>query len=170
MKAKTSLMIAYAILALFAVGIVSFGWWVVSNLVADSKYNQQEHVVSVEAHNTDIQTLRESFPSIGEIEECYWYSDVTNKDFLFGGIGPTVYWLNGYMRISAAETTRLLSEYQWQKPETYSKHFSAIESQIKNADGLSWLESEEFSTGFTQIGNFYFDPQNRLILFDLQRE
>lgn len=116
-------------------------------------------------YRTDIEPLIKRFGENLDIEQCYWKADV------FGGfgIGPTSYWMKGYMRIDEDNAQMLLKKYKFEEVDlTFEEGISATVTGYKD---FKWMYNEQFSNeilGVSFIGCLYLDHINNLVYFDVE--
>ena len=114
---------------------------------------------------TSVGAVSSRFPMLeNHIEKTYWKGDVLSKK----GIGPSVYWMKGFIEVDEMYTEQLRNSYEWIEAEIHFK--KGFDQDVLEYDEYNWCTSREFSKailiGF--IGGFYFDTINGVIYFDVE--
>lgn len=126
-----------------------------------------KEVDSNTAFRTDVEPITERFPNIGHIEKCLWKADILSKERT---IGPTSYAMKGFILLSPQKIQEIKEKYFWQpsKPEIDVNFFEG-DFKVTNAEWYFSNEYNNFVKSANYIGRFYFDMNDGLIYFDIQK-
>jgi len=122
-------------------------------------------------YRTDIAPLQERFTNLGNIQSAYWKSGAYNGASFFGNlIGPTDYWLKGFILLSDTDYDIIQSEYNWD--ETEITFDDGINPSITGFDSYKWYSSEDINEQliyytYHLMGEFYLDKRNKILYFDV---
>ncbi len=117
-------------------------------------------------YRVDIQPLVERFGHDLNIEKCYWKADVIGKT----KIGPSSYWMKGFIVLEKKSVERLTSKYTFTKTEILF-NTEELDPFITGFSNFNWCYSKDMSNDFKEakfIGEVYFDEINGIIYFDLE--
>lgn len=124
-----------------------------------------ESDVSKMEYRTDEQPIIDRFPSLPTFQDCYWKANATGRT----DIGPTNYWMKGFIILNKTSYEQILNEYTW---ESVSLEFSkGIDPTITNYEDFNWCYNKDFesrvkTTSF--VGNFYLDTKNGILFFSVE--
>ncbi|MDP5274906.1 hypothetical protein [Chengkuizengella axinellae] len=114
---------------------------------------------------TEIQPIVDRFPRLDNVEKTYWIADtIEERDF-----GPTSYWMKGYVYLENHSVESITTLYEWEEVHTFNPSFISKYEQIYET---GWFFSEEFNSyikSSNYIGNFYFDMNNDVLYFEVEK-
>lgn len=116
-------------------------------------------------YRTDAEPLIKRFGENLDIEQCYWKSGV------FGGfaIGPTSYWMKGFIKIDEDNTQLLLEKYKFENLDLNFQE--GMQPEIMGVQEFCWMYNEQFSKEILNvnfIGKIYLDYINSILYFDIE--
>ena|GEM_PF-4417110 len=143
------------ILSIFAFTLV------ISMSMMDKNTDDMAEVV-----RNDIEPIEKRFAILKDgIEDCYW----TSGTYGVSSIGPSDIWLKGIIFLEDDLADNIFNDYNFSR----SKIVMDIDKFINEKDFMlfEWYKSEEFikdvMEGQDYIKEIYFDPNNKIIYFDL---
>ncbi len=163
LRHKTGKYVAYAI-ALLAACIAGFA---VHGLVRDLMYGDNGAIGETEdGYRVDREPILTRFPRLGPFEKCYWKADIIGKP----GIGPTPYWMKGFVVLDSIEFEAFKAQYQWADVE--SGWEPSLDTAILGVQSFKWSYSQGFddyiiSTNY--FARFYLDLENGIVFFDVEK-
>ncbi|MFC3800894.1 hypothetical protein [Cohnella sp. GCM10012308] len=113
---------------------------------------------------THIQPVLDRFPSLEQIDETYWQADSIGEN----RFGPSSYWMKGYAYLKSGVAQKFKNSYVW-SDVTLTTSFPLVNDEGQEHH---WKYSDQFNNdikSLNYIGNFYFDIQNELIYFEIER-
>ena len=128
---------------------------------------EQENIIDIEKieYREDIEPLSTRFPKLGEIEHCYWKAAI----FSNVGIGPTSYWMKGFLVLSTSKIKELVDTFDWESKELIFP--LGIDPSVTGLSDFDWRYSKGFSReikGALFVGDFYVDANHGVVYFDLE--
>lgn len=136
----------------------------ISTVTACSTFGQQE--TNQVEWRTDTKPITSRFPKLGQFEQAYWQGDIIGRS----DIGPTSYWMKGYVVLNKDNFEDLKKKYQWQNVDSNWK--PSLDSSKLGKDSFEWAYSEEFNNDVKSddfIGKFYLDLKQGTVFFDVER-
>lgn len=119
-----------------------------------------------DGYRVDREPLLTRFPRLGPFEKCYWKADIIGKP----GIGPTPYWMKGFVFLDSVEFTTFKVRYQWADVE--SGWEPSLDTAILGVQSFRWSYSQGFNDYVRSVGyggKFYLDLENGIVFFDVVR-
>ena len=117
-------------------------------------------------YRTDTEPLIKRFGENLDIGQCYW------KVGVFGGfaVGPTSYWMKGFMMIDEDNAQCLLEKYKFENVDLNFEE--GIQPEVTGCSEFEWMYNEQFSNeilGVNYMGEVYLDCTNSILYFDAER-
>ena len=125
----------------------------------------QKSALEKTEYREDIEPISNRFPLIVGIESCFWKADSIGSF----GIGPSSYWMKGFLVLSDGAGTELTNLYEWEDAEIVFP--VGMNPDITGLTNFQWSYSREFSDdvkGSSFVGDFFFDVKMGVIYFDLE--
>lgn len=116
-------------------------------------------------YRTDIQPLADRFGENIEIKSCFWKANVIGRD----SIGPTSYWMKGFIIINNDTLEKIENEYDLAKIKI--NFDEDVNPAVTGFNDFNWCYNDELSKkikGAGFIGDFYIDTNNGVLYFDLE--
>jgi hypothetical protein len=125
---------------------------------------------------TDTQPVKSRLPFLTHIEDCWWISGVAQDRSSGGFPAPSSFFIRGYVKLRAEETSRLVDAYKWTRmsADTFHPSRPPAEYQVLPMSG-SLLVSEQLmqslvaSTTFRN-GQIVLAPDQNMLYFDLAQD
>ena len=117
-------------------------------------------------YRTDAQPIIDRFPSLPAFQSCYWKADTIGRT---ESIGPTNYWMEGFIVLEKDSYTQLLNAYSW-KPVSM-KFPPGIDPAATGFEAFSWCYNKEFDAKVRTaafVGDFCFDTTHGILYFSLE--
>lgn len=117
-------------------------------------------------YRVDKSPIGERLPKLGTFDRCYWKADIIGKP----GIGPTPYWMKGFVVLNNKEFMAFKEQYNWS--ETGKGWKPSLNTDILKMQSFDWSYSKAFedyliSTRF--VGKVYFDLKNGVVFFEIYK-
>lgn len=115
---------------------------------------------------TDVEPLIVRFGETLGITSCAWKAGVIGDS----GIGPSSYWMKGFIEVKRENFTNLISQYEI-IPTNIHFDNNIITTDVLDYEVYNWGYNSELSKkiiGVGYVGVFYVDIQNCLFYFDLE--
>ncbi len=119
-----------------------------------------------DGYRVDREPLLTRFPRLGPFEKCYWQADIVGKP----GIGPTPYWMKGFVVLDRVEFAAFRTRYQWTDVE--SGWEPSLDTAILGVQSFRWSYSQAFDSymhSASWVGRFYLDLENGIVFFDVEK-
>ncbi len=117
-------------------------------------------------YRVDREPLLTRFPRLGPFEKCYWQADIIGKP----GIGPTPYWMKGFVVLDSVEFEAFKTRFRWADVESGWR--PSLDTAILGAQSFRWSYSREFDDymhSASWVGRFYLDLENGIVFFDVAK-
>ena len=115
-------------------------------------------------YRTDIEPLVDRFGEIIDIQAAFWKADVIGSI----GLGPTSYWLKGFIFASDETLSRILTNYPLKEADIQFEE--GMSPDITGLGDFEWgyndTLSREICGGF--VGKVYIDTNNGVFYFDME--
>ena len=132
---------------------------------AGNRFLSQKYVTATQqAYRTEEKPIKDRFPQFPDFSACYWKADTLGRNSL----GPTNYWMCGFLLIEEKEASMLENEYQWEK--SVVDFPKGIEPGVTK-NNFSWYKSKDYNSTILQqnfVGDIYLDAENGIIYFDVE--
>lgn len=120
------------------------------------------------AIRTDRQPLDDRLPALAGFEACYWQGGAYSSPSRFS-VGPTDYWIRGFMVLSEDQCQRFVKAYMWQNANPVFPE--GLDPTITHRDSFSWKADMTFTETILNesgcLGQLYFDAAGRVLFFNL---
>ena len=116
-------------------------------------------------YRTDRLPIETRFQQLADFEKCFWKTGVIGSTDL----GPTNYWIKGFLVFDKECFAELLLEYELYSTEVDFP--SGISPLITGDRIFVWKESREFTHNIFQqsfAGKAYIDVDNRIVYIDVE--
>lgn len=112
---------------------------------------------------TDIKPVSNRIPNLKNIKKVYWGAKIFNDN-----IGPTAYWMRGYVFLDHASILDLKASYTWETVSLKPK----VDYDF-NGKTQKWSYSEEFNSLMMGsnyvIGEIYLDVNSDTLYFEIEQ-
>ena len=110
------------------------------------------------------------FPRLDDFKKCYWKAGVISNNEKQKAIGPTPYWIKGFIILYQSSFTNVARNYKWgHVGNSWSPSLSVEILGIKEFD---WTYSDDYNNYVKPpnfYGKFFLDQQNGILYFEIER-
>ncbi len=169
MNSKLLKKILLTILIMISIIYVPFMVILITSTISTNLNNQVDPSCKFEnGYRIDKQPIINRFPKLGDIKKCYWKEDTSEQSGIM--IGPTSYWMEGFVFINQKKYDAFRKNYKWKNQR--SDWEPQLDTDILGKKTFKWAFSEDFNNYMISNnyeGYFYLDLKNKIIYFDIQQ-
>ena len=117
---------------------------------------------------TEQDAITSRFPKIGDFTACYWKADAIGDSRL--SIGPTPYWMKGFVVLGKDNFEDLKKDFQWVRVD--DSWNPSLDVSVLKENSFQWAICKAFDSyvmSSDYVGNFYLDFENGILFFDVQQ-
>jgi hypothetical protein len=126
---------------------------------------QENHDAEKMNYNTMKEPIESRFHNLPNFRECYWKADTIGNT----NLGPTNYWLRGFICLDEKAFQDILSNYEWSIVSIVFP--KGIEPVITGRSNFSWHFNKDFQITILRqnfVGSIFLDTTNGIIYFDVE--
>lgn len=116
---------------------------------------------------TDIDSILNMFPNIGEIRACKWEVEQLGSSENMNIPGPSNYIIRGIIELADEQLKAYSEDYQWEETDVVFKTLYIDKDSLKAS---TWLYSEPFEEIIKPmylIGHIYLCKEKQILYFEV---
>lgn len=132
----------------------------------DKNANLSDLQIEQLPYHEDVEPICERFDYLYSVEKVYWKSEQIGD----GVIGPSSYWLKGFICITEEEKDEIISAFAFE--EDSPEFPEGISPEITGYKDFTWKTSSDFSRELLKgnfVGEVYLDALNGVIYLDVEK-